>query len=64
MQELHIHDRLNNIISILDRLTLTGFSQFNSVATSIRELATLDQDIYKWENETKEQPKEEPKEEP
>lgn len=45
MQELHIHERINNVLSILDRLTLTGFTQFNAVSTAMKELAALDRDI-------------------
>ena len=49
MPELHIHERINSVLNILDRLTLTGFQQFNAVSTAMRELATLDQDIAKAE---------------
>ena len=55
MSELHIHERINNVLSILDHMTLTGFQQFNAVVSSMRELANLDQDIKKWEDEQKEE---------
>lgn len=49
MSELHIHERLNNVLNILNGLTLTGFQQFNPVAMAMKELAALDQDIVKAE---------------
>ena len=49
MSELHIHERINNVLNILNGLTLTGFQQFNAVATAMKELAALDQDIVKAE---------------
>lgn len=49
MSELHIHERINNILNILNSLTLTGFQQFNAVSTAMKELAALDQDIIKAE---------------
>ena len=51
MSELHIHERLNNVLNILNGLTLTGFQQFNAVSVVMRELASLDQDIAKAEKE-------------
>lgn len=45
MAELHIHERINNVLSILDRMTLTGFQQFNAVSTVMKELAALDRDV-------------------
>lgn len=53
-ESLHIHERLNNVLSILDHLTLTGFQQFNAVSVAMRELASLDQDIAKAEKEQQE----------
>ncbi len=49
MSELHIHERINNVLNILNSLTLTGFQQFNAVSTAMKELAALDQDIVKAE---------------
>lgn len=49
MSELHIHERINNVLNILNSLTLTGFHQFNAVSTAMKELAALDQDIVKTE---------------
>lgn len=54
MSELHIHERLNNVLNILNNLTLTGFQQFNAVSMVMRELASLDQDIAKAEKEQQE----------
>lgn len=49
MSELRIHERINNVLNILNSLTLTGFQQFNAVSTAMKELAALDQDIVKAE---------------
>ena len=53
MSELHIHERINNALNILNSLTLTGFQQFNAVSTVMKGLAALDQDIAKAEQEEK-----------
>ena len=53
MNEIHIHERLNAILNILDRMTLQGYHQFNAVATAMKEIASLDQDILKAEQEAK-----------
>ena len=56
MSELHIHERINNALNILNSLTLTGFQQFNAVSTVMKGLAALDQDIAKAEQEEKKEP--------
>lgn len=56
MSELHIHERINNVLNILNGLTLTGFQQFNAVATAMKELAAVDQDIKKAEEAAKADP--------
>jgi hypothetical protein len=56
MSELHIHERINNALNILNSLTLTGFQQFNAVSTVMKELAALDRDIAKAEQEEKKEP--------
>jgi hypothetical protein len=61
-KELHIHERLNNVLSILNGMTLTGFAQFNAVSTAMKELANLDQDIAKAEKE--EAPAQDPAQDP
>ena len=53
-ESLRIHDRLSNVLNILNNLTLTGFQQFNAVSVAMRELASLDQDIAKAEKEQQE----------
>ena len=50
-EECHIHERLNNVLNVLNRMTLTGFQQFDSVATAMKELAALDQEILRAEQE-------------
>lgn len=53
MSELHIHERIQSCLNILNGMTLTGFTQFNSVATVMKELAAMDRDIA---NEEKKEP--------
>lgn len=53
MSELHIHERIQNALNILNGMTLTGFNQFNAVATVMKELATLDQAIQQNEQAQK-----------
>lgn len=53
MNEIHIHERLNMILNILDRMTLQGYQQFNAVSTAMKEIAALDQEILKAEQEAK-----------
>ena len=53
MNEIHIHERLNAVLNVLDRMTLQGYQQFNAVATAMKEIAALDQDILKAEQEAK-----------
>lgn len=55
MPEIHIHERLNAVLNILDRMTLQGYQQFNAVATAMKEIASLDQDILKAEQAAKEE---------
>lgn len=50
-EELHVHERLNNVLNILNRVSLTGFQQIDSVATVMKELAALDQEILRAEQE-------------
>ena len=53
MSELHIHERIQSCLNILNGMTLTGFTQFNAVSTVMKELATMDRDIA---NEEKKEP--------
>lgn len=45
MSELHIHERIQSCLNILNGMTLTGFTQFNAVSTVMKELAAMDRDI-------------------
>lgn len=53
MSELHIHERIQSCLNILNGMTLTGFTQFNAVSTVMKELAAMDRDIA---NEEKKEP--------
>jgi len=53
-ENLHIHERLNNSLSILNSMQLTGFAQWNPVVTVMRELASLDQEIVQAEKKAAE----------
>ena len=56
MSELHIHERIQSCLNILNSMTLTGFTQFNAVSTVMKELAAMDRDISKAEQEEKKEP--------
>lgn len=56
MSELHIHERIQSCLNILNGMTLTGFTQFNAVSTVMKELAAMDRDISKAEQEEKKEP--------
>lgn len=45
MNDLNIEKRIENVLNILNGLTLTGFQQFNSVAEAMKQLAAINRDI-------------------
>ena len=55
-ENIKVHDRLNAVLNILDQMTLKGYQQFNAVSTVMREIASLDQDIIKAEQEATKKP--------
>lgn len=54
-KELHITARIDNVLNILDSLKLSGFDQWNPVCEAMRQLASLAQDVQKYEKD-QEQP--------
>lgn len=57
--ELHVTDRIENVLNILDSLQLSGFAQWNPVCEAMKQLASLSQDVQQYEAK-QEKPKEEP----
>lgn len=59
MSELHIHERLNKSLNILNGALAAGFkpetafAQSDAIVTTMKILAALDQDIAKAEQEEK-----------
>lgn len=60
-KELHITDRIDNVLNILNSLQLSGYAQWNPVCEAMKQLASLSQDVQRYEAEHAEQEK--PKEE-
>lgn len=62
MSELHIHERINKSLTILNGVLAAGFkaetafAQSDAIVTTMRILAALDQDIAKAEQEEKKEP--------
>lgn len=54
-ESIKIHERLNAVLNVLNRMTVTGFDQMNAVVTAMREIASLDQEMLKAEQDEKEQ---------
>lgn len=49
MNELHIHERIDQVLTILNNIPLRGFDQINGVAEAMKGLAALDRDIRQAE---------------
>lgn len=49
--ELHITERINNVLNILNSLKLSGFDQWNPVCEAMKQLASISQDVQKYEKE-------------
>ena len=59
--ELHITERIDNVLNILNTMKLSGFDQWNPVCEAMKQLASLSQDVQKYEKEhekDQEQPEE------
>lgn len=60
-ENLHITDRIDNVLNILNSMKLSGFDQWNPVCEVMKQLAALSQDVQKYEKEhekDQEQPEE------
>ena len=59
--ELHITERIDNVLNILNAMKLSGFDQWNAVWEAMKQLASISQDVQKYEKEhekDQEQPEE------
>lgn len=57
MNDLNIEKRIENVLNILNGLTLTGFAQFNAVAEAMKQLAAINRDIQASEAKKEAEPK-------
>ena len=58
-QTLHITERIQNALNILQRIPgLQGFDQWNPVCDTMKILAGISQDIQKYEKEQEKEPDE------
>lgn len=51
MSELHIPQRIDEILNILNSLPLRGYEQWNPAVEVMKRLAGISQDVQKWEQE-------------
>ena len=56
-ENIHIHERIDQILTILNSIPLRGFDQINGVSEAMKGLAALDRDIRQAE-EKADKPKE------
>ena len=49
----NIHERVNQILTVLNNIPLRGFEQISGVSDAMQLLASLDQDILKAEEKEK-----------
>lgn len=49
----NIHERINQILTVLNNIPLRGFEQISGVSDAMKLLASLDQDILKAEEKEK-----------
>lgn len=47
----HHHERLNSILNLMNGLTVSGFNNCRIVSSVMSELASLDQDMLRAEQE-------------
>jgi len=50
-KSIHIIERIDNVLNILNSLKLSGFDQWNSVCESMKQLASISHDVQKYEKE-------------
>ena len=54
MEELHIRDRIDEVLNILNQGNFHGYEQWGPVVDSMRKLAAISQDVLKLEQEAAE----------
>lgn len=52
-EQLHITERIDKVLNILQRMPLQGYDQWNPICEAMRTLAGISQDVQKWEAENK-----------
>lgn len=48
-ENIHIHERIDQILTVLNSIPLRGFDQINGVSEAMKGLAALDRDIRQAE---------------
>lgn len=48
-ENIHIHERIDQILTVLNSIPLRGFDQINGVSEAMKALAALDRDIRQAE---------------
>ena len=48
-ENIHIHERIDQVLTILNSIPLRGFDQINGVSEAMKSLAALDRDIRQAE---------------
>ena len=61
-ENLHITERIDNVLNILNAMKLSGFDQWNPVCEVMKQLAALSQDVQKYEEKEREKDQEKPEE--
>lgn len=56
-ENIHIHERIDQILTVLNSIPLRGFDQINGVSEAMKAIASLDRDIRQAE-EKADKPKE------
>ena len=49
LEELHVHERINAMLNIINKMPLQGFNQWNPAAEVMKGLAALDNDFRNYE---------------
>lgn len=48
-ENIHIHERIDQVLTVLNSIPLRGFDQINGVSEAMKSLAALDRDIRQAE---------------
>ena len=52
-ESIHITERIDKVLNILQRMPLQGYDQWNPICEAMRTLAGISQDVQKYEAENK-----------